>query len=131
MNIPKKWIIIGVIAIILIAFGKYNEAHSIKKSEDSEVVEPIHVDTYAEKFDKKQFNELSGVYKPVRDYLKKNLDDPSSLEIDKTWNLGMNKDSSFSIKTTFRAKNRFNATVLQAIYCKVYIDGSIDGIKIE
>lgn len=131
MDIPKKWIIIGIVAVALIAFGKYNEAHSAKNAEITEVIEPVHVDTYKEKFDKKQFNEISGFYKPVRDYLKKNLNDPSSLEIDKTWNLGMNKDSSFSTKTTFRAKNEYNALVIQAIYCKVYIDGSIDEIKIE
>lgn len=27
MNIPRKWIVIGVIVIAVIAFGKYNEAH--------------------------------------------------------------------------------------------------------
>jgi len=130
MNLPKKWIIIGVIVIAVIAFGKYNEANS-QKATKTEAVHPVEILTYAQKFDKKQFNELSGVYKPVRDYLKKNLNDPSSLEIDKTWNLGMNKDSSFAIKTTFRAKNEYNALVLQAIYCNVDYDGNVSDVKLE
>lgn len=84
-----------------------------------------------EKFDKKLYNAVSGVYKPIRDYLKENLNDPSSLEIDKTWNLGMNKDSSFAIKTTFRCKNQYNALVLQALYCNLDFDGNITNVKIE
>lgn len=130
MNISKKWIIIGAIAVALFLFGKYNEAHS-KKVETLENIKPVDTLSYAEKFDKKQFNELRGVYKPVRDYLKKNLNDPSSLEIDKTWNLGMNRDSSFAVKTTFRAKNEYNAIVLQAMYCNIDFDGNLSEIRIE
>jgi hypothetical protein len=131
MNIPRKWIIIGAVAIAAIIFGKYNEANSKKTIQATETAQKVDTLTYAQKFDKKQFNELSGVYKPVRDYLKKNLNDPSSLEIANTWNLGMNKDSSFAIKTTFRAKNEYNALVLQAIYCNVSFDGAVSDVKIE
>jgi len=124
-----KYIIIGFVLFIFFLIGKFVMPQETKPQEP---VKPVEKQlTYAQKFDKKQFNELSGVYKPVRDYLKKSLNDPSSLEIDKTWNLGMNKDSSFSIKTTFRAKNEYNALVLQAIYCNVDFDGNISDVKIE
>jgi hypothetical protein len=125
-----KYIIIGSILFILFLIGKFvvpQEATKPTEVAQTEI-EPL---TYAQKFDKKQFNEISGVYKPVRNYLKENLNDPSSLEIDKTWNLGMNKDSTFSIKTTFRAKNEYNALVLQAMYCNVDYDGNLSEIKIE
>jgi hypothetical protein len=131
MNISKKWIIIGAIAIALFLFGKYNEANSIKETKITQEIKPVDTLSYVEKFDKKQFNEITGVYKPVRNYLKKNLNDPSSLEIDNTWNLGMNKDSTFAIKTTFRAKNSYNALVLQAMYCNIDFDGNLSEIKID
>ena len=86
---------------------------------------------YIEKFSKKNLSSWDGSCRPLEKYLKKNLDDPSSLEIVNTWNNGMNKDSTFAIKTTFRAKNRFNATVLQTIYCNVDIDGYLSEIRIE
>jgi hypothetical protein len=124
-----KYIVIGIVLFIFFLIGKFVVPQETKTEEDIKPVEKQL--TYAEKFDKKQFNELSGFYKPVRDYLKKNLNDPSSLEIANTWNLGMNKDSSFAIKTTFRAKNEYNALVLQAIYCNVDFDGNLSDIKIE
>ncbi|MBC7525854.1 MAG: hypothetical protein H7239_15635 [Flavobacterium sp.] len=131
MNISKKWVIIGGVVIVLLIFGKYNEKNSTQKKTTTQVVNPVDTLNYAEKFDKKQFNEITGVYKPVRNYLKKTLNDPSSLEIANTWNNGMNKDSTFAVKTTFRAKNSFNATVLQAMYCNIDIDGNLSEIRIE
>lgn len=86
---------------------------------------------YRDKFDKKHFNDFSGYYKPVRTYLKENVNDPSSLEIVNTWNLGMNKDSTFAIKTTYRAKNSFNAIVLETIYCNIDMEGKLSEIRTE
>lgn len=131
MKISKKWIAIVLVAVVLLIFGKYNEAQAAKEPKAIEVVKVIKPLSYVEQFDKKQFNEISGVYKPVRNYLKKNLNDPSSLEIDKTWNLGMNKDSSFAIKTTYRAKNEYNALVMYAIYCNVDMDGNVTDVKVD
>jgi hypothetical protein len=86
---------------------------------------------YKNKFDKQFINSWDGSCRPVEKYLKSILNDPSSLEINNTWNLGMNNDSTFSIKTVFRAKNQFNATVLQTLYCDVDIEGNISNIKKE
>jgi hypothetical protein len=122
-----KYMIIAGVLLVLFLIGKFVVPQEVSTPTQT-VTQPL---TYAQKFDKKQFNELSGVYKPVRNYLQKNLNDPSSLEIYKTWNLGMNKDSSFYIKTTFRAKNEYNALVLQAIYCNVDYDGNVSDVKVE
>lgn len=133
MTKQKKYIFIGVAILAIVAFGKYNEAKQakIKELEPKEVLEIEKPKTFAQKFEEKNFSEIRGGYKPVREYLKKNLDDPSSLEIVNTWNLGMNKDSSFAIKTTFRSKNQFNATVLQAFYCNVDYNGNITEERVE
>lgn len=133
MEKKKKWIIILAVVIGLFAFGKYNEAQKAKEKalQPKEVEEVKKPKTYVELFDEKNFSEFSGYYKPVRNYLKKNLNDPSSLEIDKTWNLGMNKDSTFAIKTTFRANNEYNALILQAIYCDIDFEGNLSNIRIE
>jgi hypothetical protein len=129
--LSKKWTIIIVAVVALFAFGKYNEAQKAKETKVQPVEEPQIVLTYKEQFDKKNFSELFGYYKPVEKYLKANLNDPSSLEIDKTFNLGMNKDSTFATKTTFRARNAFNALVLQSMYCNIDIDGNLSEVRIE
>lgn len=127
----KKWLLIAAVIIALFAFGKYNEVQQAKDKKEQVVVEPTIELTYQEQFEKLHFDELFGGYKPIKKYLKKNVNDPSSLEIDKTWNLGMTKDSTFATKTTFRAKNAFNALVLQSIYCNIDMDGNLSEIRIE
>jgi hypothetical protein len=127
----KKWLLIAAVIIALFAFGKYNEAQQAKDKIAQPIVEPTIELTYQEQFEKLHFDELFGGYKPIKKYLKENVNDPSSLEIDKTWNLGMTKDSTFSTKTTFRSKNAFNALVLQSIYCNIDMDGNLSEIRIE
>lgn len=133
MSKQKKWIAIGVLIICLFAFGKYNESKKEKSKalEPKEVVEIETPKNFKERFNEKHYNEISGVYKPIRNYLRKNLNDPSSLEVVNTWNLGMNKDSTFATKTTFRAKNSFNALVMQAIYCNIDYDGNLSEVRVE
>lgn len=133
MKKQKKWIIIGIIALVALAFGKYNESKQAKeKAAEPPVIAKIEKPkTYREKFDEKNFSEIRGGYKPVREFLKKNINDPSSLEIVNTWNNGMNKDSTFAIKTTFRAKNAFNALIMQSMYCNIDMDGNLSEVNIE
>ena len=133
MKKQKKWIIIGIVAICLFAFGKYNESKkSTEKTNEPKTIAKIEKPkTYRERFDDKNFDGLRGGYKSIRSFLKKNINDPSSLEIVNTWNNGMNKDSTFAIKTTYRAKNAYNATMLQAIYCNIDMDGNLSEIVIE
>ena len=126
----KKWIIIIGIGIILFAFGKYNEANA-EKTKVEATQEPEVKLTYREEFDKKFMSGWDGSYRPVEKYLKANLNDPSSLEIVNTWNNGMNKDSTFSIKTVYRARNSFNALVKESIYCNVDINGKLSEIRSE
>lgn len=80
-------------------------------------------------FDEKYFSEYRNSYTPVYDYLHTNLDDHSSLEIIKFWNLGMNADSTFEIKETFRAKNAFGALILQTINCNVDKSGNVTNVE--
>ena len=76
-------------------------------------------------FDKKYYSEYRATYTPLYDYLKENLNDPSSLEIVKCWNLGLNEDSTFEVKTTFRAKNGFGALTLQTVNCNIDRTGNV------
>lgn len=133
MNKQKKWIFIGIALLCLFIFGKYNQAKNekIKASQPKEFVKVEKPKTYREKFDEKNFDELRGGYKPVRNFLRKNIDDPSSLEVVNTWNNGMNEDSTFAIKTTFRAKNAYNATVINMMYCNLDINGNISKVRFE
>lgn len=124
-----KYIVIGVVLFIFFLIGKF-----VLPKEVSKPVEAVQVAdtlTYAQKFDKKHLSSWDGSYRPVEKYLEKNLNDPSSLEIVNTWNNGMNKDSTFYIKTTFRAKNEYNSLIMSAIYCNVSFDGDVSGVKIE
>ena len=86
---------------------------------------------FTDKFDKKFFSEYRNTYKPIYEYLEENLNDPSSLEITKTWNLGMSKDSLFSIKTSFRAKNGFGALIIQTINCDIDTNGKISNVEMN
>ena len=70
-------------------------------------------------------------YKPLYDYLKTSLNDPSSLQVENSWNLGMNKDSSFEIKTTFRAKNGFGAFTLHTVNCNIDRNGNVANVVLD
>jgi hypothetical protein len=126
----KKWLIIGAVVVALLLFGMYNESKQ-KAAEKTEPKEAPKVLTYEEQFNQKHFNEIFGYYKPVQKYLKKNVNDPSSLEIEKTWLVNMNADSTFNTKTLYSAKNAFNATVKESFYCRIDMDGNLYDIKIE
>lgn len=82
-----------------------------------------------EAFDKEYYSAYRATYKPLYDYLKENLNDPSSLEIVKSWNLGMNEDSTFEVKTTFRAKNGFGGLTLQTVNCNIDRKGNVSNVK--
>lgn len=111
----------------------YKKGNSLEKNDYKERLDGYgqRMARYRNKFDKKFLSSWDGSCRPVEKYLKQVLNDPSSLEISKTWNLGMNEDSTFAIKTVFRAKNQFNAMVLQTVYCNVDIEGNVSDIKTE
>lgn len=111
----------------------YKSGKSLEKNDYKEQLDGYgqRIARFKANFDKKNFSSWDGSCRPVERYLKKILNDPSSLEIVNTWNNGMNKDSTFAIKTTFRSKNEFNATITQAIYCNVDIDGNLSEIRVE
>ncbi|WP_163401487.1 hypothetical protein [Flavobacterium fluviatile] len=123
------YIIIGFIALGL--FARFTQSSTKDEEKQASAKVETETKTYSERFEEKNFDELRGGYKPIKRYLKENINDPSSLEIVNTWNNGMNKDSTFAIKTTFRAKNAYNALVLQAIYCNLDYDGNLTNISIE
>ncbi len=112
---------------------EYRKGESFEKNDYKETLDGYgqRLARYRQKFDKKFLSSWDGSCRPVESYLKKVLNDPSSLEISNTYNNGMNKDSTFAIKTVFRAKNQFNATVVQTIYCNVDFDGNLSEVNIE
>ena len=117
------YIIIGIILLALFSRFVTNKKTEEPKKVDVEL-------SLKEQFEKKYGSQSRG-YKPVYEYLKQNLDDHSSLEVANAWNLGMNKDSSFNVKLTYRSKNAFGAVVLQSINCSIHQDGSLSNIEMN
>jgi len=66
-----------------------------------------------------------GIWMPVKDYLKKNLDDPGSLQIEGSFDPDLNRDGTYRIKTLFRAKNAFGALTKHAIYTDIDTAGNV------
>lgn len=89
-----------------------------------------HLAEYQKRFDEKFLTHRYG-YQPLYLYLNESLNDPSSLEIVRSGNLGMNEDSTFSTKTIFRSKNAFGALMLHAITCDISFDGSLSKISLD
>ncbi len=116
-----------------ISIYEYKKGYSF---ENNDYIKPLiynsrKIGRLSEEFKSKFYNELRGTYQPVYDYLKENLNDPSSLKIEKSFFIGMNEDNTFKVKTTFRAKNAFGAYILQMLYCDINMDGNIINSKFE
>ncbi|HTB53509.1 MAG TPA: hypothetical protein VK718_12120 [Ferruginibacter sp.] len=84
-----------------------------------------------EEFKSKYYDEYLGTYKPLYDYLKGNLNDPESLEIVKSFFIGMNEDSSFEVKSTFRAKNAFGALMMHTVNCDIDMNGNVSNVQMD
>ena len=84
-----------------------------------------------EKFEKKYYSSYLGTYKPLYEYLKENLDNPSSLEVLKSFFIGMNADSTFGVKATFRAKNAFGALMMHTVNCNIDKNGEISNVELD
>lgn len=127
----KKWIIILAVILILAVIGQIGELIMPEKEKPKrEIVKPKEL-SYKEQFQKKHFSSWDGSCRPVEKFLKENLNDPSSLEIERTWLVNMNQDSTFNVKTLYRAKNAYNAIVKESIYCRLDMDGNLYDIKVE
>ncbi|WP_293871659.1 hypothetical protein [Flavobacterium sp.] len=120
------YIVIGLIGLAIFSRFVTNKQTDAKAPAENKAVEL----SPKEQFETKYGSATRG-YKPVYEYLKQNLDDPSSLEVANAWNLGMNKDGSFNVKLSFRAKNSFGALKLQTINCTVDKDGSLSNIAMN
>ena len=62
---------------------------------------------------------------PVYEYLKKNLDDPGSLEMEGSFQPELNDDGTYRVKTIFRAKNAYGALTKHAIYTNIDTAGNV------
>ena len=82
-------------------------------------------------FDSKYYSEYLKTYKPLYDYLQDNVNDPSSIEIIQSWNLGMNKDNAFEVKTTFRAKNAFGTLMIHTVNCDIDNQGNVMNVAFD
>ncbi|MBE0651260.1 MAG: hypothetical protein IH595_10515 [Bacteroidales bacterium] len=67
---------------------------------------------------------------PLIDYLKKDMNDPSSYESDRLW-ITWAYDSSFNVTNTFRAKNAFGAKVLNKCSAVIDIHGNVSDFSLE
>lgn len=71
----------------------------------------------------KYLSSWDGSFPPLKDYLKENLNDPSSFEHVKTGFITRN--GWVEVKMTYRAKNSFGALVKEAIVAKASNDGKL------
>lgn len=81
------------------------------------------------KFDNEYYSTYLKGYKPLSDYLKKTLNDPSSLEFESSKKVAYN-NNVFTIESTFRAKNSFGALVLNNVTCDIDTKGNISNVQL-
>ena len=74
-----------------------------------------------------QFSSWDGSHSALKDYVKENMNDPSSFDHVKT--TYADKGNYLIIQMTFRGKNAFGAKVLQTVNAKVDLDGNILSIN--
>lgn len=119
----------GIEGIYLYAYkrGKHLKRGDYKKTL---TYSSRHLAEYTKRFDDKYYH-LSSGYEPVFDYLTSTLNDPSSLQIVRAGNTGMNEDSTFSTKSVFRAKNAFGALILHVITCNISYNGTLSNIEVD
>ena len=67
----------------------------------------------------------------VERYLKQNIGDPSSLKMEKSYLLSINKNGTFTTETIYRAKNEYGAKTLYTLYCDVDKDENMSNIEIK
>ncbi len=79
---------------------------------------------------KKEFVSYDGSCKPVVDYIKESMNDPSSFDHVRTFVTPL-MGGSFEIKTVFRGKNAFGGTVLNSCFAEVSAAGKILSFKME
>jgi hypothetical protein len=71
----------------------------------------------------KQFSSWDGSHRKLETIIKASMNDPANYQHVKT--VYWDKKDYIMVKTTFRGKNAFNATVTNTITAKVGIDGEI------
>ena len=80
---------------------------------------------------KKEFvSSYDGSCRPVVDYIKEGMNDPSSFDHVRTFVTPIS-NGNFEIKTVFRGKNAFGGTVLNSSYAEVSPSGNIVSFKME
>jgi hypothetical protein len=74
------------------------------------------------------YSNSSGFYFVER-YLKQNIGDPSSLKMEKSFLLDINKNGTFATETIYRAKNENGVKTLYTLYCDVDKDKNMSNIE--
>ncbi|MWB96822.1 hypothetical protein GON26_20865 [Flavobacterium sp. GA093] len=67
----------------------------------------------------------------VERYLKQNLGDPSSLIMEESFLLDVDKKGTFATETIYRAKNEYGVKTLYTLYCDVDKDENMSNIEIK
>lgn len=83
------------------------------------------------KFDEFKNNYTSsfdGSCKPLNNYIKQQMNDPSSFEHDKTFITPL-LNGNYQVKTIFRGKNAFGGIVLNSVYAEISPKGEILSVK--
>ena len=73
----------------------------------------------------------SGYVYNLKNYLEKNVNDPTGLEIINTWILQENEIGTFALKASFRAKNAFGALMIHTINCNMDMDGRVSKVEFD
>jgi hypothetical protein len=81
-------------------------------------------------FNKNFVSGFDGSCRPVVKYIKEVMNDPDSFDHNKTFVTPLT-NGNFEVKTVFRGKNSFGATVLNSCYAEVSSTGSIISFKME
>jgi hypothetical protein len=83
-----------------------------------------------EQFQNTFVSSFDGSCKPVIAYIKQNMNNPKSFELDKTFITPL-VNGNFNVKTIFRGTNAFGGIVTNSCYSEVAPDGQIIASKIE
>lgn len=83
---------------------------------------PISNKISSESF-QKYLSDWDGSFPPLKDYIKENINDPSSFEHVQTGYIV--RDGWVEVKTIYRAKNGFGALVKEAVIAKASNDGKL------
>lgn len=81
-----------------------------------------------DEFKSKFVSSYDGSCKPLNDYIKQQMNDPSSFEHDRTFITPL-LNGNYQVKTIFRGKNAFGGVVLNSVFAEITPSGQILSVE--